>query len=230
MTEQEIKEVLRKKATVFETGGVRPTNELLENWIGKVTWKCEKENLPTDADGNAMEPLATLFLDGLTGVPDGLKDVYLCTVFISPNVLDKLNNLDGYFCVRTYGRDDKLVPCNWVNENIKAFPLVANPVDNDFPVWDGGGIPLEIAEEVLRLEDEEGIYYFEDISEEYYPMHKVGGYPTYIQSGGWDADQYEFAFQISSDEKAKFNIIDSGRFYFFYSKKEQKWEMQCDFY
>ena len=42
-------------------------------------------------------------------------------------------------------------------------------------------------------------------------MHKVGGYPAYIQPGNWDK-RYEFIFQISSDEKARFNIVDSEAF------------------
>ncbi len=230
MTIQEIKDALQKKATVFETGGIRPTNGLLENWIGKVTWKGENESLPLDVNGNEMQPLATLFLDGLTGVPKGLKDTFLCTVFISPDFLDNLMDLEGYFMVRTYNKNDKLVQCSWINENIKALPLVPIAVENDFPVWDGGGIPSEIEDEILRLEDEEDIDYYEDIAEENYTTHKIGGYPAYIQSGDWDTDLYEFAFQISSDEKAKLNIADSGSFYFFYSKEKQKWDMQCDFF
>lgn len=62
MTVQEIKTKLMKEATVFNTGGVRPTNELLESWIGKVSWKKENENIPKDVDGNEMNPLATFFL------------------------------------------------------------------------------------------------------------------------------------------------------------------------
>lgn len=230
MTVQEIKANLMKEATVFSTGGVRPTNELLESWIGKVAWKKEHEMIPKDVDGNEMNPLATLFLEGLAGVPQSLVGIYLCTVFISPDIFDHLMNLDGYFCVRTYRKEDSLVPCDWVNGNIKAFPLVPQAVSNDTPVWDGGGISVEIEDEILRLEDEEDIEYCEDIQEELYSAHKVGGYPAYIQAGGWDEETYEFAFQISSDEKARLNIVDSGRFYFFYCKENQKWELQCDFY
>lgn len=230
MTIQEIKAKLMKEATIFYTGGVRPTNELSESWIGKAAWKKENENIPKDADGNEMTPLATLFLEGLTGIPQSLQGIYLCTIFISPNVFEHLMDLDGYFCVKTYGKEDTLIPCNWVSKNIKSFPLVPKAVFNDTPVWDGGGIPMEIEDEILRLEEEENIEYYEDIQEELYPMHKVGGYPAYIQPGGWDEEKYEFAFQISSDEKARLNIVDNGSFYFFYCKDNQQWEMQCDFY
>lgn len=227
---QEIKETLMKEATIFKTGGIRPTNELLESWIGKVSWKKENESIPKDADENEMNPLATLFLDGLVGIPKGLAEIYLITIFISPNVYEHLANVEGYFCIRMYKKQDVLIPCEYINEDMKAFPLVPKAVYNDMPVWDGGGIPLDIMEEILRLEDCEDIEYYEDIKEDSYSMHKIGGYPAYVQAGGWDEENFEFAFQISSDEKATLNIIDNGSFYFFYCKEDQKWDMQCDFY
>lgn len=79
------------------------------------------------------------------------------------------------------------------------------------------------------MEKKEEIDYYEDIHTDVYSMHKVGGYPSYIQSSRWD-DDYEFIFQISSDDKAELNIVDSGSFYFFYSKNLDKWELQCDFF
>lgn len=38
MTIEEIKNQLRKKAVIFKTGGIRPTSEIGESWIGKVGW------------------------------------------------------------------------------------------------------------------------------------------------------------------------------------------------
>lgn len=43
-----MKEKLSKKAIIFETGGKRPTSELLESWIGSVCWHHEGESLPKD--------------------------------------------------------------------------------------------------------------------------------------------------------------------------------------
>jgi len=112
---------------------------------------------------------------------------------------------------------------------MKAFPLVPKLVENDYPVWDDADFPIELFKEILRLEEEEDIEYYEDIVEENYYIHKVGGYPAYIQAGG-GMDGYEFAFQISSDEKAQFNFVDSGRIYFFYKKDTQDWKLYYDFY
>jgi len=48
MTVKEVKEKLSKRANIFETGGKRPTGELLESWIGSVRWQHEDESLPID--------------------------------------------------------------------------------------------------------------------------------------------------------------------------------------
>ena len=228
MTIEEIKNALRRKAVIFETGGFRPTNELGESWIGAVKWKKVEDTLPKDKDGNEMLPLATIFTENLGVLPKEIENVKLINVYISENVYDHLMDLDGYFMVQVYDSLEGLEPCAWLNGQIKAFPLKAKEIVDDFPEWDGGMDP-KMEDEIIKHEDEEDIDYYEDIHTEVYSMHKVGGYPAYIQSGNWDK-RYEFIFQISSDEKARFNIVDSGSFYFFYSKELDNWEMQCDFF
>ena len=137
---------------------------------------------------------------------------------------------EGYFSVQMYESVDELVPCFCENEYIKFFPLKPVFIEEDYPEWDGGMDP-EIEDEIVELEDSMGIDYYEDICTftEEHSMHKVGGYPAYIQGGDWDK-RFEFIFQITSDEKVGLNIVDSGNFYFFYSKELDKWELQCDFY
>ena len=63
----------------------------------------------------------------------------------------------------------------------------------------------------------------------HHPQKGSGGYPAYIQPGGCSED-YDFAFQISSDEKALFNFVDNGRIYFFYNKETHDWKVYYDFY
>lgn len=113
---------------------------------------------------------------------------------------------------------------------MKSFPLKPILVENDTPAWDSGDIEPEIQDEILRLELESDIEYYDDIVENIYPMHKVGGYPSYTQSGVSYGEDYPFVFQISSDAKAQFNIVDSGSFYFFYNQDKQDWIVYCDFY
>ncbi|MBD5089256.1 MAG: DUF1963 domain-containing protein [Clostridiales bacterium] len=229
MTIEEIKEKLAKKAIIFQTGGSRPTKELLESWIGCVCWKRLEEEIPIDQNGKPMFPIATLFLKDLPYIPDALQGMELITVFMAEDIYDHLRFVEDYFCIRVYENLDKLVVCDWKSEIMKAFPLVPQLVENDYPTWDGGGIPMNIEDEILRLEDEEDIDYYGDICEEIYREHKIGGYPAFCQPGYWFED-YDFVFQISSDEKAQFNIVDNGEFYFFYHKEKKDWKVTCDFY
>ena len=227
MTIDEIKRILQRKAVIFETGGFKPTNEIGESWIGAIKWKKTVDEIPKDIDGTEMLPLASLFTGYMEYIPNEIEGIILCNVFISPNILDHLIDMEGYFSVKTYNSIEGLELCDLKNEYMKAFPLEPQLVDNDFPMWDGGMDP-DIEAAIIELENKEDIDYYEDIHTEIYPMHKVGGYPAYIQPGRWD-DDYEFIFQISSDDKAGLNIVDSGSFYFFYSKKLDKWDVQCDF-
>jgi len=41
---------------------------------------------------------------------------------------------------------------------------------------------------------------------------------------------YHFVFQISSDNVARYNVVDSGSLMFFYNENENKWVMYYDFY
>jgi hypothetical protein len=232
MTVSEIKNKLKQKATVFKTGGKKPTGALLESWIGSVRWSLESELSQQDKSGKEMIPLATIFLKGLPYIPAELNGVELLTIFMSPNVYDNLidEDLSPFFVIRKYTTLDGLVERTWNADIIKSFPLFPQLVDNDFPTWDNGGIPLDLEDEILALENDEGIDYFDDICEEMYGVHKVGGYPCFCQSGYWFGNGYKFVMQISSDEKAKFNIVDCGNFYFFYHPEKEDWKVYCDFY
>ncbi len=232
MTIDEIKEQLKRKSVIFHTGNKRPTKELLESWIGSVSWRQQDEEIPVDAIGKQMLPIATIFLKGIPQCSVELLGIELITIFMSEAVWDNLvaEDLSPWFTIRTYQSLDGLVSCEHQSELIRPFPLTPELVENDFPTWDGGGIPAEIADIILEMEDTDGIEYFDDICEEIYSQHKIGGYPSFCQSGHWFGEDYPFVLQISSDEKAGFNIVDSGSFYFYYNPKKADWKVYCDFY
>lgn len=224
---EDIKDKLKRKATIFETGGQKPTNELLESWIGSVCWQESKEEIPKDNNGNDMKPLATIFLKDLPYCHDALKDFNLMTIFMSENIFDNLsdNELIKYFCIKTYKSLEKLEKCNYTSDMIKAFPIYPKLVENEYPIADGG---YDI------LVDDEDYDYYEEIFEGNYSKHKIGGYPSFCQcfddTDDLIKDGYYFVLQISSDEKARFNIVDSGNFYFYYNPSIKKWKVFCDFY
>lgn len=224
----QIKNALFKQATIFQTGGFRPTEELGESWIGKVLWGREGETVPSN-----FEPICTIFLDNLPYVPKELISYQLITIYMNFDVFNNLNedNLVSFFKINCYTKLDELQNKNEQSTKIKPFPLTPLFIDNDTPSWeDSNNIAHEIENEILRLELEEGIEYYEDIVEKLYSNHKVGGYPSFTQGGVSFGEDYPFVFQISSDEKARFNIVDSGSFYFFYNLEKQDWIVYCDFY
>ena len=235
MTVEAIKKSLQRKATTFKTGGMKPTNALLVSWIGRVGFKLENETTPTDKDGNEMTPLAMFFLKDSPYIPTQLEGIELITVFMSQTIFDDfpedIDALSSKFIIRTYSKLDNLIPCDLNTSIMTPFPLSPSLIENDFPVWDGDDIPLDIVDIICELEDEGEMDYHDDIVDEIYSEHKIGGYATYCQSGiSLTNDGYEFVMQISSDDKAKFNIIDGGLFFFYYNKDKNDWKVYCDFY
>ena len=223
----QIKNALFKQATIFKTGGVRPTEEMGESWIGKVLWGTEKGNVPSH-----FEPLCTLFLKNLPYVPKELERYQLITIYMDDNVFKHLSqeNLASFFHIHCYTTLNGLQRIDEQSTKIRPFPLIPSLIENDAPAWDSDDLEPEIEDAILRLETEDEMEYYDDIVETIYSMHKVGGYASYTQSGVSFGEEYPFVFQISSDEKARFNIVDSGSFYFFYNQEKQDWIVHCDFY
>lgn len=134
MAIEQIRAQLATQATIFQTGGIRPTHDLLESWIGYVGWSLPEEQPPS-----GYQPLATFFLKGLPYVPMALQPFQLVTVFVDERLLDHLmeDDLCSYFDIRTYTTLEGLVKREWQHEQIRAFPLIPQHITNDYPTWDG---------------------------------------------------------------------------------------------
>lgn len=192
-----------KKSTIFETGGQRPTKELLESWIGAVCWQEEEDKDLFSKDN--FEPLAMIFLENLPFVPESVSNIKLINVFMSEEIWNATDiDIEKYFIIRTYNNLSDLVQCDYTNNNIKAFPLFPKLIEDD-----------------TSMDNSDGNKYYN---------HKVGGYETFCQEPIVTADGYEFIFQITSDEKAGLNIVDGGNFYFYYNKEKDDWIVNYDFY
>ncbi|UPZ13513.1 DUF1963 domain-containing protein [Flavobacterium humidisoli] len=228
---EKIKSQLVKKATGFKSGGFKPTNSISESWIGRVYLYNQNEEIPLDSKGEQMLPLFQLCFDNLPFIPEILKETKLITVFISKDLPMDLTSNGNNWVLREYKDTNKIVVKDLKNESshIKPFPLSNKLIEEDYPLWEDPEIPEDISDKILQLEEEGVIDSYYDIIENNY-CHKVGGYATYCQSGIYFGDDYEYVFQISSDEKANLNIVDSGNIYLAKNKKTAEWMYYIDFY
>ena len=252
---KEIREKIARPCTEFETKKFKYDDENKISWIGRVFLckESEVEERPKDNKGETMYPLAQFYLANLPYLPEALKKFEYITVFMGkdfPEYDEKWDliskNREGWI-VRPYTKDDILVKNEYLRDDDicpDSYPLIAKLNDKDFPVWDGGGLDFEVEDEICELEEEydeeldkekneeDILDYYSDIATNHSYLHKFGGYPSYCQPGlGLEAiKDYHFMFQISSDEVARYNVVDSGSLMFFYNENEDKWVMYYDFY
>ena len=252
---KELREKIARPCTEFETKKFKYDDENKISWIGRVFLckESEVEERPKDNKGETMYPLAQFYLANLPYLPEALKKFEYITVFMGkdfPEYDEKWDliskNREGWI-VRTYTKDDILVKNEYLRDDDicpDSYPLIAKLNDKDFPVWDGGGLDFEVEDEICELEEEydeeldkekneeDILDYYSDIATNHSYLHKFGGYPSYCQPGlGLEAiKDYHFMFQISSDEVARYNVVDSGSLMFFYNENEDKWVMYYDFY
>ncbi|MFZ4772691.1 DUF1963 domain-containing protein [bacterium] len=226
----EIKDKLRKKAVVFQTGGARPENNIFrQSWIGKVKLGYTEEACPIDVNQQPMFPLMQLCLADLPFIPKALQNTKVLTVFISSDFLD---DEEGNFCIREYSNLEDLVEKDFGNsiEGVKPFPLFPQLIENDFPAWeDGDDISSDVADIILLRE--KGIEYREDIYEEKEAMHKIGGYANYCRGDHaiFKAGN-EFLLQIATDYKAGLEIGQAGNIYFAKNLITNEWQALWDAY
>ena len=111
----------------------------------------------------------------------------------------------------------------------KTDEAPAEAVAEDFPLWDGGGIPDEVEQAILDLERSGRIECYYDLINHCYE-HKLGGYPSYCQSGIDVGDGFEFVMQIASDAKIGLNVVDGGKLMFWKHRDTGEWALYFDFY
>lgn len=264
----DIRAKLARPCTVFTSGGFRPTHSDSESWIGRV-YICRPEETvqPQDTNGKPLYPLAQIYLPSLPYIPAQLRHITWLTLFIGDDIppLEEeyphpdwltapaslrddimwhtsLGRNGNGWLIREYTAADTLIHHPYPEQDWpKPFPLKAEYRTIDMPLWDGGGIPPDIENQICALSpecpnpaDEDTLDYFKDIhhDDEHSYSHKLGGYPSYAQSGiGLEFQPgYEFVLQITSDEKADFNIIDSGSLMFARNAESGNWLLYYDFY
>ncbi len=228
---EDIKGQIVKRGIELKTGGFKPTNSTSESWIGKVYLYKEDEEIPTDKNGKLMIPLFQLCFENLPFIPEIFSNTKVITVFISSDLPVELTPNGENWLLREYKTTDKLVVKDLNNPNslLKAFPLKPEIIEEDYPVWDGGGLSSKLEDKILELENSGVIEDYYDITENQYG-HKIGGYPSFCQPGPDFGDDFEFTIQIASDDKANLNIVDSGTIFLAKNNQTEDWKYYCDFY
>lgn len=221
-----VRAALRRKAVLLETAE-EPTSDPLESWLGGVRWRGGDESPPRDATGREMIPLASIFLEGLPWLPPALSGLKHLAFFMAADIRDHLgeDDMGPWFAIRAYASLEGLVPCDWRAAPLTPRPLRPRLVEDDYP----DRVPEDMEARVNALE-EAGFDYDETVCEATYEQHKLGGCPTFCQSGQDFGDGYAFVMQIVSDDRVGLNIVDGGHFYFYYHPQKKDWKVCCDFY
>lgn len=224
MTKKQFIDQIARRAIRMKVGGFRPTDNPLASWIGKVLVASAEEGWPY-TNGKPMLPLCQINLDEFAFKPELVNDIALITVFITSGELPLEGDENGTnWCIRAYKTTDDLVPLSQlkVPSPIKPMQMIPEVIEQDFPHWEDCPIPVPAR--------------FEDNYSELFPNAegiKFGGWPTLIQGEiSWtSATEPQFAFQVDSVEKARWQWGDNGVAYFGRSeKKTDQWTFSWQSY
>ncbi|QXH45002.1 hypothetical protein KSS93_19210 [Pseudomonas xanthosomatis] len=231
MDTETIKQRLARPATRLIAGGFRPAHTDDESWLGRVFLFRPDEGIPLNSAGEHMLPYAQLFLPGLSHTSSALAGTRVLTLFISRELPDEFEPMGDNWLIREYGLNEVLVRKELAvpGSFLKPFPLKAEVLAEDYPLWEDGGIPLDVEEAVHALEKAGSLDSYHDLITHCHE-HKIGGYPSYCQAGVHVGDGFEFVLQISSDPKINLNVVHGGSLMFWKHPGTGQWAIYYDFY
>ena len=213
-----------RKASIAQIGGFRPPDDPVTSWFGGHFLAMPDESWPANEHG-PMVALLQVRTDELPHRPAQLNGIALFTIFIDSEELpvDAATNGDLWM-IRTYNTLEGLVPVARSEDSwVRPFPIKWSLADDEGPQWDDAW-GLHDLSAFNGLDDSIDLLY------DRYHQHsftKVGGWPSYIQSGMYEPDR--FVFQIGSEEKPHWMWGDNGNGYFYLDDNDE-WLMLWDCY
>lgn len=215
-------EALKRTPVIAQVGGFRPPDDPRASWFGQAVGLPD-EGLP-EWEGRPLFPLLQINVGELPSVPPELAGTALLVVFLDIEEIPFDEPHGQGWCIREYGSLDGLQP-------LPPYPETNRP--RTFPVrWSVGEPEGPDWEDAWDLVDLAPVADFDEATDEFHdrfdnsPRTKVGGYPHGIQHGvGLEG----YVFQVGSEEKALWNLVDNGVAHFFKSA-EGEWRWACQFY
>jgi len=215
-------EALRRTPIVAQVGGFAPPEDRRASWFGRAVG-LPGEGLP-EWEGRTLFPLLQINVAELPSVPPELEGTALLVVFLDIDEIPFDEPHGQGWCIREYPSLDGLEP-------LPDYPGVNRP--RQFAVrWLAGEPEGPDWEDAWDLVDLTAVNDDEEASEAYHerfansPRTKVGGYPHCIQHG---AGLEGYVFQVGSEDKAHWNLVDGGVAHFFKSPGGE-WRWACQFY
>jgi hypothetical protein len=205
------KQRLARKASRIVRAQSRPPSDPATSWFGRVTL-CEPGEKWPQWQGRAMWPLLQIVTRELPFCPEGIADLALIRVYVSPSFHDADTESGEGWVVRASPTLAGLAPITDKphDSTIKPFHGRWEVVEADYPTYED--LPLETPEE---LKDS-----YHDLGFENHDGIKVGGWPTNLQSEIYWAPMNQhphdpaYVFQIGSEPRAGWQWGDSGVGYF----------------
>ncbi len=214
-----------KRPVMAQIGGFRPEDGL-KSWFGGNFVLNNAMDWPSDADG-LMLPVIQIMTAEIPNGRDFFGDIKLLQVYLNARELPTTvaKNGEGWRLLEYDSIEDlTVVETPKAVQIYKPFQIKWSLAEQpDYPCWEESWAYFDMTE--INESEELSDRFFEEF-ERYYRT-KIGGYASFIQSPCGD---YEYVFQISSEEKPRFMVGDNGNLYILKSKADNQWYLHWDCY
>lgn len=217
--------LLGKRPVVAQIGGFRPSEDI-KSWFGGNFLFNKNNKWANDSDG-LMLPVLQIYVPEVPNGKAVFGDVELIQVFLNRNNLPNefhAKNGNGWLLIehKTIEGLELLKNPQEINM-LKTFPIKWMLSENkDYPCWEEAWEYVDMTD--INQSEELRERFFDELDS--YPKTKIGGYAAYIQSPC--SEDYNYIFQISSEEKPNFMVGDNGSIYILKSKKDNEWYLCWD--
>jgi hypothetical protein len=221
----EIKKI-GKTPVIAQIGGFRP-DDTIKSWFGGNFLFKSNMSWPKDKDG-FMLPVIQVMVSEIPNGKHFFGNMRLIQVFINSKRLPTgpAKNGDGWLLIEHDSTENMItVPTPNECNKYKTFQIKWSKGGKpDYPCWEESWYYFDMDE--INESEELSDRFFDEFDR--YTKTKIGGYASFIQSPC--LGNFEYVFQISSEQKPLFMVGDNGNIYVLKSKIDGQWYMEWDCY